>query len=204
LVAIAVLSMFAGNLLALLQDNVKRLLAYSSIAHLGYMMVAFLAGGALARSAVVFYLAAYFVTSLGAFGVITVLSTPEKEAAHIDAYRGLFWRRPWLAGTFAVMLLSLAGIPLTAGFVGKFYLVAAGVEHTRWLLVLTLVVTSTIGLFYYLRAMSALFQRAPAARWDAPAPPASGCVMLGLLVVFLLWLGVLPAGFIQLIQSPLY
>jgi len=204
LVLIAVLSMFSGNLLALLQRNVKRILAYSSIAHLGYVMVAFLAGGALAKTAVVFYLAAYFIASLGAFGVITVVSTPAKEAEHIDDYGGLFWKRPWLAGTFAAMLLSLAGIPLTAGFVGKFYLVAAGVETARWGLVLTLVLTSTIGLFYYLRVVGVLFTRAPAAPSDAPDLPLSGCQVLGLLVVFLLWLGVLPSAFIHLIHSPLF
>jgi NADH-quinone oxidoreductase subunit N len=201
LFAFAVLSMFAGNLLALLQNNVKRILAYSSIAHLGYVMVAFLSGGALAKTAVAFYLSAYFVTALGAFGIVTVLSTPEKEAEQIDDYAGLFWRRPWLGGVFAVMLLSLAGIPVTAGFTGKFYLVASGVEAARWGLVLTLVVTSTIGLFYYLRIVGALFARPSEAPSLAPPLPTAGCLMLGVLVVLLLWLGVLPASFIHLIHS---
>ena len=199
--AIAVLSMFAGNLLALLQNNVKRILAYSSIAHLGYVMVAFLSGGPLAKIAVVFYLSAYFVTSLGAFGIVTVLSAPEKEAEQIDDYAGLFWRRPWLGGVFAAMLLSLAGIPVTAGFMGKFYLVASGVEAARWGLVLTLVVTSTIGLFYYLRIVGVLFSRSSETPSPAPALPTAGCLMLGVLVVLLLWLGIIPASFIHLIHS---
>ena len=117
---IAAASMIAGNLLALLQDNVKRLLAYSSIAHMGYILTAYLAGGALAVRAVTFYLIAYFVTTLGAFGTVAVLSGPQREADHLDDYRGLFQRRPWLAGVFTAMLLSLAGIPLTAGFIGKY------------------------------------------------------------------------------------
>lgn len=201
LAAIAVLSMFAGNLLALLQTNVKRILAYSSIAHLGYVMVAFLSGGTLAKIAVAFYLSAYFITSLGVFGVVTVLSTPEKEAEQIDDYAGLFWRQPWLGGVFAAMLLSLAGIPITAGFTGKFYLVASGVEAARWVLVLTLVLTSTIGLFYYLRIVGALFARPSDTSSLAPPLSISGCLMLGILVVFLLWLGMLPASFIHLIHS---
>src|SRR5512142_272096 len=132
---IAVASMIIGNLLALLQTNVKRILAYSSIAHLGYMLVAFLAGGPLAVTAVAFYLVSYFVTTLGAFGVMTLLSGPYRDAEDISDYRGLFTRRPWLAGIMTAMLLSLAGIPLTSGFVGKFYLVAAGVGSALWILV---------------------------------------------------------------------
>ena len=118
---LAIASMVAGNLLALLQDNVKRMLAYSSIAHLGYLLVAFLAAGQSGSEAITFYLVAYFVTTLGAFGVVTVLSTSAGDAERLEDYRGLFWRRPALAAVFTAMLFSLAGIPLTAGFVGKFY-----------------------------------------------------------------------------------
>src|SRR5262245_1979533 len=105
LAAIAVSSMFVGNLLALAQTNVKRILAYSSIAHLGYLLVAFLAGGSLGATAVAFYLVAYFVTNLIAFGVVTILSG-RREADEIEDYRGLFWRRPWLATIFLTALLD--------------------------------------------------------------------------------------------------
>ena len=151
LAGIAVLSMFVGNLLALLQDNIKRLLAYSSIAHLGYVLVAFLASGPLAVEAVTVYLVAYFITTLGAFGIVSVLSKSGREADTMEDYRALFWRRPWIAAVFAIMLLSLAGIPLTAGFVGKFYVIAAGVDSALWLLLVLLAINSVIGLFYYLR-----------------------------------------------------
>ena len=124
--AIAIASMVAGNLLALRQNNVKRILAYSSIAHLGYLLVAFLAGGENGGTAATFYLVAYSATTLAAFGVVTVLSGGDRDAELLDDYRGLGWRRPWLAAVFAVALFSLAGIPLTAGFVGKFYLVDGG------------------------------------------------------------------------------
>ncbi|HEX5422893.1 MAG TPA: NADH-quinone oxidoreductase subunit N, partial [Candidatus Acidoferrales bacterium] len=155
---LAIASMFAGNILALLQSNVKRVLAYSSIAHLGYLLVAFQAATqALAVEAVTFYLVAYFITTLGAFGVITMLSPTGRDADSIDDYRGLFWRRPALALIFTAMLLSLAGIPLTAGFIGKFYILAAGTSSNIWTLVLVLIATSVIGLYYYLRIVVALY-----------------------------------------------
>jgi NADH-quinone oxidoreductase subunit N len=202
-VLIAAASMIAGNLLALLQNNVKRILAYSSIAHLGYLLTAYLAGGSLGVTAVTFYLIAYFVTTLGAFGTVTVLSGPQNEAEHLDEYRGLFWRRPWLAGVFTAMLLSLAGIPLTAGFVGKFYLVLAGVGSALWVLVIILVVTSTIGLYYYLRITVAMFVLPPDTKAAGPPSPLPlpGVLTLATLTVLLVWLGVVPAPVIDLIRA---
>jgi NADH-quinone oxidoreductase subunit N len=203
--AIAVASMFVGNLLALLQDNVKRILAYSSIAHLGYLLVAFLASGPFGVEAVTFYLAAYFVTTLGAFGIVTVLSGTRGDADGIEDYRGLLWRRPALAAVFAVMLLSLGGIPLTAGFIGKFYVIAAGVQSSLWGLVLLLVLNSVIGLFYYLRIIVAM-TAAPLPSTDVgESPPPSlsweGPAVLAALTVLLIWLGLFPHGIISLIQK---
>jgi len=197
---IAVASMIVGNILALQQQNVKRLLAYSSIAHLGYLLVAFLVGGAMGPAAVTFYLIAYFVMTLGAFGVITVLSDPQREAEHIDDYRGLFWRRPWLGGTFTAMLLSLAGIPLTVGFIGKFYLVAAGVSAALWLPVVVLALTSGIGLFYYLRVVVAIFARPPQAPAPAAELPLAGSLTLAGLTMLLVWLGLLPSILFEMIH----
>ncbi|MGA9539327.1 MAG: NADH-quinone oxidoreductase subunit N [Desulfobacterales bacterium] len=200
---IAAASMMAGNLLALLQSNVKRILAYSSIAHLGYLLTAYLAGGVLAVTAITFYLIAYFVTTLGAFGIVVLLSGPQHEAERLDDYRGLFWRRPWLAGVFTAMLLSLAGIPLTVGFIGKFYLVLAGVGSALWTLVIILVVTSTIGLYYYLRIIVAMFVQQPDKKDTGPPTPLSlpGALTLATLTVLLVWLGVVPAPVIDLIQA---
>ena len=203
---IAVLSMFAGNLLALLQDNIKRLLAYSSIAHLGYLLVAFLAAGPLAAEAVTFYLTAYFITTLGAFGVVSVLSKPGSEAEALDDYRSLFWNRPWLAGVFTIMLLSLAGIPLTAGFIGKFYVIAAGVESSLWVLIVLLVGNSVIGLFYYLRVivvMAADGRRdvRPADTAQAPHVSYADGLVLAALSGCLFWLGLYPAPLIRLVQT---
>lgn len=195
-------SMAAGNLLALLQDNVKRILAYSSIAHMGYLLVAFLAGGALGTTAVAIYLVAYFAATLAAFGVVVLISGPGEEVQEMDGYRGLFWRRPWLATVLTVALLSLAGIPLTAGFIGKLYLLAAGVGPALWVLVLTLVVTSTIGLFYYLRVVTAMLSRPVEGPVEAHPPlSAPGAMALVALTIALFWLGIFPTPVIQILQD---
>ncbi len=201
---IAIASMLVGNLLALLQTNIKRILAYSSIAHMGYLLVAFLASGPLVIAAVTFYLVAYFITTLGAFGVITVLSDGAREADRIDDYRGLAWQRPWMSAVFTIMLLSLAGIPLTAGFIGKFYIVAAGVHSALWTQVVILVMSSAIGLFYYVRVIVALYAH-PAGRSVLVAPlSVPGGLILAVLVVLLVGLGAYPSLLIELIQAALY
>jgi NADH-quinone oxidoreductase subunit N len=197
---IAVASMLAGNLLALLQNNVKRILAYSSIAHLGYLLVAFLAAGALATTAVTFYLVAYFITMLGAFGVVGVVSAPGADAGDLAEYRGLFWRKPVLAAIFTAMLFSLAGIPLTAGFIGKYIVVAAGASRSLWALVVILVVTSAIGLYYYLRIVVALYS---GSEETSPAPhmaPVAG-VALVILTILLIAIGVFPGPLIGAIHA---
>lgn len=199
---IAIASMAVGNLLALLQDNVKRLLAYSSIAHMGYLLVAFEAGGSRAAEAVAFYLTAYFITMLGAFGVVAVMSTPAREADRLEDYRGLFWRSPVLALVFTAMLLSLAGIPLTAGFVGKFYVLASGASSALWALVLVLVVTSVFGLFYYLRVVVRLFAEAPEGVESSALPSfwQTGGYVLMVLSIFLVGLGVYPSPLLNVIE----
>ncbi len=221
---VAVASMLAGNWLALLQTNVKRVLAYSSIAHLGYLLVAFLAAGPATAAAggngtpgavtpqagivaVTFYLTAYFATTLAAFGVITVLSRGGRDLDRVTDYRGLYWRRPWSAAILSVALFSLAGLPLTAGFVGKFYIVTAAIGSALWFLVIILVIGSAIGLFYYLRIMVTMFlqvevseagQLPPAA---APSLSWAGGIALAALLLAILWLGIFPAPLINLIQA---
>lgn len=206
---IAIASMLIGNLLALLQDNLKRILAYSSIAHLGYLLVVFLATQALAVEAISYYLVAYFVTTLGAFGIVTLLSQgeSEQETVSLGQYRGLFWRRPWVAGSLTAMLLSLAGIPITMGFVGKFYIFAAGVEAGLWLLIGVMILGSAIGLYYYLRVIAVMYYAMPLERGTVLGPTRSSVIsspihiMLVLLTVLLIWLGIYPAGLIDLIRS---
>lgn len=202
---IAVISIIVGNLLALLQENFKRLLAYSSIAHFGYLLVAFIAAGKLATEAVGVYLMTYVVTTLAAFGVVTLMSSPYKnhDADTLWDYRGLFWRRPYLTAILTTAMLSLAGIPLTAGFIGKFYAIAAGVDKRLWVLLGAVVVGSAIGLFYYLRAMVQLYLRTPWVRkYSAPLNWAQGTggAMVILLMVMMIVLGIYPTPFITLVQ----
>jgi NADH-quinone oxidoreductase subunit N len=202
--AIAVTSMFAGNLLALLQTNVKRILAYSSISHLGYLLVTVLASGPMAPAAAAFYLTAYFITTLGALGVVTVLSDGQRDADSIEDYRGLAGKRPWLAGLFTAMLFSLAGIPLTAGFVAKFYLVAAGVGSALWLVVIALVLNSVIGLYYYLRIVVAMFTRTEDGQEATWRTSRSGGAVLAALFILLVWLGVYPGPLLDIIKAAVF
>jgi NADH-quinone oxidoreductase subunit N len=200
---IAIASMFAGNFLALRQANVKRILAYSSIAHLGYVLVAFLAGGELAVEAVSFYLIAYFITTVGAFGILAMLSDVDRDAEWSDDYKGLFWARPITAVIFIAMLLSLAGIPLTAGFVGKFYILAAGVNGDQWLLVLMLVLNSAIGLYYYIKIIAMMFEPAESRRENAlnPLVYRISLISLAILAVLLVGIGVYPDSVMVLIKG---
>ncbi|GAC1586122.1 MAG: NADH-quinone oxidoreductase subunit NuoN [Chitinophagaceae bacterium] len=154
---IAIASMIMGNLLALQQQNIKRLLAYSSIAHFGYLLVAFLPGNAAGIEASIFYLLSYSITLLSAFGIVILLSTRRKDAENLTIYRGLFWKNPLMAAVLTIALFSLAGIPLTAGFPAKFFVLTSGVQQHVWLPVIVLVLTSIIGLYYYLRVISVLF-----------------------------------------------
>jgi NADH-quinone oxidoreductase subunit N len=199
---IAIASMFIGNILALLQTNVKRILAYSSIAHLGYLLVAFQASGILGPTAVTFYLVAYFVTTLGAFGVVGILSDGTREADSLEDYRGLFWRRPVLAAVFTAMLLSLAGIPVTAGFIGKFYILAAATSVAMWPQVVILVVTSAIGLYYYLRIVIAIYD-SPVSETPYPQPSlaVSGAVVLAVLTGCLVLFGLFPQTLLGIIRQ---
>ena len=200
---IAIASMLGGNLLALLQSNVKRILAYSSIAHMGYVLVAFIASGVLAVEAVTFYLVAYFVTIIGAFGVVTLLSNGDEDAESLEAYSGLFWRRPALAGVMTAMLLSLTGIPVTAGFIGKFYVVAAGASSSAWTLIIILVVSSVIGAFYYLRVIFALYASTSEKPAEVAPRMAFGSSVLVALTLLLIWLGVYPAPLLHVIRAAL-
>lgn len=198
---LAAASMLVGNLLALAQENIKRLLAYSSVSHMGYLSVPLAAGGALAGEAVMFYAAAYVIMSLAAFGVVGVLSrdTPGQEVVHLSAYRGLFWRRPLVAGTLAVALVSLAGIPVTVGFVGKFYVFAAGVEAALWWLLAVLVASSAIGLYFYLRVLAVLFAASGAVAERHRDGLAGG--LLAVLLAAIVLLGLLPGALVEVVSA---
>ena len=200
---IAMASMIAGNILALRQNNVKRVLAYSSIAHMGYILVAFLAGGQLGVEAVCFYMVAYFLTNIGAFGVVSILSDQDRDAELLEDYQGLFWRHPKIATVFTAMLLSLAGIPLTAGFVGKFYLIASGANSQLWWLVIVLAASSVIGLYYYIKIIAVMFDKAKGTDALALRPRLYliNLITLFVLSALMIFYGIYPQGLIDRIRE---
>lgn len=202
LMVMATLSILIGNLLALRQTNLKRLLGYSSIAHMGYVLVVAISSGRGAYSIINMYMAMYALTSLGLFGVITLMSSTYKdsgEAAELSHYQGLFWRRPVLTGVMTVMLLSLAGVPLTAGFITKFFAIVSAVDGREWFLAAMIILGSAIGLFYYLRVMLTLFKRPTRTiEFDALGDWGIqvGGIMVLLVTLIVLYVGVLPNDFI--------
>ena len=202
---LAIASMIVGNVLALRQQNIKRLLAYSSIAHFGYLLVAFLTGGGAGVEAAVFYLLSYSITLLSAFGVVTLLSTRQRDAEELTIYRGLFRKDPLMAAVLTVALFSLAGIPLTAGFPAKFFVLTAGVRQQLWLPVIVLVLTSVIGLYYYLRVITILFEVAPSAeikeRTLHPFFYTATYTTLVALLVLLCLLGIFPGTTVEVIRE---
>jgi len=160
----------------------------------------------LATEAVTFYLVAYVVTTLGAFGVVTVLSTKARDAESIEDYRGLVWSHPWLTATFTVMLLSLIGIPVTAGFVGKFYAITAGMNAGLFWLVILLVLNSAIGAYYYLRLLITFFHStsekgAESARSSETLLEWGAIISLGLTASLVLWLGLYPPPMIAFVKD---
>jgi len=204
LAILAVLSILVGNILALLQNNLKRLLGYSSIAHFGYLLIALLINQHIATEAIAVYMTTYLLTSIGTFGVITLMSTPYsgRDADALYEYRGLFWRRPYLTAVLTTMLLSLAGIPMTAGFIGKFYVIAAAVVGGQWWLLGFLVVGSAIAVYYYLRVIVTMYlQETSIVPHDAPTHWAqyAGGIMLLITAVLVVFLGVYPTPMINFI-----
>ncbi len=196
LAVVAMATILVGNLLALLQPDLARLLAYSSIAHMGYLMVALLAGGTFAVETVAFYLASYVAANLAAFGVLARLRRRG------ESYPGLAHRSPWAAVVLGIALLSLAGLPVSVGFFGKFYVIAAGIAGGEWLLVAILIAGSVIGLFYYLRVLAALVRpSAPGEAAARPEPLALG-VLVTLAAVIVLF-GVYPAPIVAVAHATL-
>tara|TARA_E500000075_G_scaffold47816_1_gene43158 strand:- start:789 stop:2225 length:1437 start_codon:yes stop_codon:yes gene_type:complete len=206
LTLISVGSMLVGNLLALRQENVKRLLAYSSIAHFGYLLMVIIGFSSfkdteeilgLGRDALTFYLAAYILSTLAA--IVVVANVAKEKKAHIDAFTGLFWKQPIQAATLMVAMLSFAGIPLTAGFMGKFYLITLGLDAGLWLLLSGLIIGSAIGIYYYLRLIFAM----SSPLGDLPVPAKQSLswrdALAFILLLSVLYMGSWPQPFIDFV-----
>ncbi len=206
---IAILSMLAGNLLALQQENIKRMLAYSSIAHVGYLLIVLMVGGnpdnrALATEAATYYLIAYTATTLAAFGLLTLISTQANERENVQLHHvsGLFWHNPLLASLMLVALLSLAGIPLTAGFIGKFYIFSAAASGNHWILLGSLIIGSGIGIYYYLRVVFYMTRR-PEEHHGQPVVPGGWTIRTTscALIASILFLGTVPQPLMEYLRS---
>jgi NADH-quinone oxidoreductase subunit N len=191
---LAATTMTVGNVVALAQRNLKRMLAYSSVAHVGYMLVGITAGVDLGGAAVLYYLVVYTVATVGAFGVILLLERDGGEAVDLDAYGGLAAAHPVLAVVLTVCLLSLIGLPPTAGFVGKFYLFSAAIRGGFVWLAIVAVLNSVAAAYYYLRLIVYMYMRDPEKDGvRAVLTPAAG-LALAVAVWVTLYLGVLPGG----------
>ena len=197
----AVLTMCVGNITALLQNNMKRLLAYSSIAHAGYILIAFVTGDRLLSSSVLYYLLAYTFMNLGAFTVVILLGRKGEEHEDIDSYAGLAARHPFIALCMTIFLLSLTGIPPLAGFAGKFYLFSDAIKGQYYWLAVIGMLNSAVSAYYYLRVLMYMYFKEPVKELGkVDMSPAYVVVML-VSVGALLYLGIFPRGFILLAQQ---
>jgi NADH-quinone oxidoreductase subunit N len=201
LAAVAVVTMIWGNLAALTQDNVKRLLAYSSIAHAGYVLVGVLAINEIGLWAVVYYLVAYSAITLGTFGTVILLERKEYAGETCEDYAGLSARSPFLAAMMLVFMLALTGIPPTGGFVGKFYLFAAAIQAGWTWVAVVGVLMSAVSLYYYFRIVMFMYQRTETAATPAPLrePALVGAIVLCFIATLVL--GIYPAPFIEFAKS---
>jgi len=204
---LAAVTMTVGNAVAVAQSNVKRMLAYSSIAHVGYMLMGLVAGGATGAGAVLFYLLAYVFTTAGAFGCILLCERGRAEAVEVGDYAGLARRHPLLAAALTLFLLSLVGIPPLAGFFAKFYVFGSAVRAGYLWLAVIGVLNSALAAYYYLRVIVYMYMREADGEGAVYAPSFAGGLALVIAVVGIVLLGVIPAPFVDLAQaavSPLF
>jgi NADH-quinone oxidoreductase subunit N len=206
---LAILTMSVGNVVALVQTNVKRMLAYSSIAHAGYALVGFVAAGAApdpgrrddAVAAVVFYLLVYAVMNIGAFAVVTLVARSGDRRTDVEDYRGIGFQSPALSLTLSLFLLSLLGVPLTAGFMGKVVVFSEALSQGyRWLVIIG-VLNTAISVYYYLRLVVVMFFRERTTQWHSPRIPASVALTLVLTVGGVLYLGLFPGYVIKAFRA---
>jgi len=189
---VAALTMILGNVIAVSQTNIKRMLGYSSIAHAGYVAVAFAAATKRGVSAALFYLLAYSLTNLGAFAIVTALSRSEDKLTNVDDYAGLASKRPGLAALLTLFLLSLAGVPGTAGFAGKFFIFRSSVETGLLGLTVVGLITTVISFYYYLYVVVQMYMRAPKEEFHDVRLPASLKLAIAITAAGTLYLGILP------------
>lgn len=198
---IAILTMLGGTIFALTQTDMKRMLAYSSVAHAGFLLIAVIATNQQGIGAMLFYLLAYGVATIGGFGVVSLVRDASGEATHLSAWAGLGKRSPWVAGSFAVFLLSFAGIPLTAGFIGKFSVFEAGMQGGAGPVVVVAVIASAIAAFFYVRVIVIMFFTEP--QEDGPTvviPSSFTAIAISAGLALTVVLGIIPQPFLDLAE----
>jgi NADH-quinone oxidoreductase subunit N len=196
---VAILTMVVGSVFAITQTDVKRMLAYSSVAHAGFILIGVIALNKAGLSGSMFYLLTYGITTVGAFGILTLVRDPDGEATHLSRWAGLGRRSPLVAGVFALFLLALAGIPLTSGFTGKFAVFSAGVSGGATPLVVVGVITSAMAAFFYVRVIVMMFFAEPVE--DGPVvviPGTATSSAIALAVAVTVFLGVFPQPLLNL------
>ena len=200
---LAAVTMIAANLIALVQSNVKRMLAYSSIAHAGYLLVAMAAANETAAAGLLFYLAIYAVMNIGAFAIVITVAHQGEERLQIEDYAGFGWARPAMGLALTVFLLSLAGFPGTGGFMGKIYLLQGAADARLWTLSVILVLTTVVSYWYYLRVAWYMWMREPVAsgQHDLTLAPLPMRIALVASVALVLYLGIFPADTLELARS---
>ena len=209
LMVLAILTMTLGNVVAIVQDNVKRMLAYSSIAHAGYALVGVIAAGSTtdlaqrnsAITAVMFYLLTYAVMNLGAFAVVQLIARSGDRRTSVEDYNGIGFESPVLSFSLTLFLLSLLGMPLTAGFMGKILVFGAAVGQKYYILVVIGVLNTAVSAYYYLRLVIVMFFRERTTSWIAPQIPASIALAIIISIVGVLYLGIFPGRIINALQT---
>ncbi len=196
---IAVITMFVGNLGAIVQTNIKRLLAYSSISHAGYILIAIIARNSLGSSALVFYMLVYAFMIFGAFGIVILIGREGKENLELDDYSGLGFQSPLLALSMSIFLLSLGGLPPLAGFIAKFYIFQAALNEGYVILVVLAVLNSAISFYYYLRVIVYMYMKEPQGEFQITLTPITLLVIL-ISVVGTVELGLFPGPVLSLAQ----
>ena len=190
--AIAGATMILGAVLGVLQNNVKRMLAYSSIGHAGFLLLGIIAANSAGKGAVLFYLLTYAVVNMGALGVVALLGTAEHPHDQLRDFAGLWKTRPGLAGLMTVFLLSLGGFPPTAGFIAKWYIISAVVQEGHYTLAIIGVLSSVVSVFFYLRIVVMMYMTEESAAPERPRISVPAMVALGFAVIATFYLGVLP------------
>jgi NADH-quinone oxidoreductase subunit N len=201
---LAVATMTVGNIIALAQPNIKRMLAYSSIAHAGYILVAFVAGDQLGTSSILFYLLAYVFMNMGAFTVLILFGKKGEENTHLDDYAGLGFKHPLLGAAMAIFMLSLAGIPPLAGFMAKFYIFSAAVKAKLYWLAVIGVLNSAVAAFYYLRVLIYMYFREPERDLGIVALSPAAVLVVIISVWGVLHMGILPSALLSLAQRSVH